>query len=189
MTSKIIIRLFLGLVFLQLLVPYSMIAKREIVLRQGVAYKFKVAPVDPYDAFRGRYVALRTQENVVPVAPQMKVSYGQAVYALISVDEQGFARLTGISLQRPGGQSYLRAKVSSSRYENKVHLNLLLDRYYMEESAAPRAQELYRKHTAKADRKDSYILVRVKDGFAVIENLYVGGEKIEDAVKNPALLK
>ena len=40
-----------------------MIARREMTLRNGVVCRFLTAPVDPYDAFRGRYVALNFAEN------------------------------------------------------------------------------------------------------------------------------
>jgi uncharacterized membrane-anchored protein len=189
MKNNTVIRLFLGLALIQLLVPGSMIVKREIVLKEGAVFKFKVAPVDPYDAFRGRYVALRAEENSVAVSPEVKVSYGQAVYVPLAVDGEGFARLAGISLVRPLGQAYLRAKVSSRRYDNKVYLKLPIDRYYMEEWAAPQAENIYRQHASVADRKDSYIVVRIKDGLAVVENLYVGGLKIEEAVKGSAKIK
>ena len=56
MKSKLIIGLFLGVSFIQIITPLSMIIKRESVLKNGGQFKFKTAPVDPYDAFRGRYV-------------------------------------------------------------------------------------------------------------------------------------
>ena len=61
-------------------------------------------------------------------------------------------------------------------------LEVPLDRYYMEETAAPRAERLYREHNRQGEQ-DAYVVVRVKNGFPVIESLYVGGEKIEDALK------
>jgi uncharacterized membrane-anchored protein len=66
---------------------------------------------------------------------------------------------------------------------DKVYLDLPIDRYYMEEKAAPAAERVYRQHTQR-DKQDAYVTVRVKDGFAVIEGLFVGGQKIEDAVRN-----
>ncbi|MDD5136646.1 MAG: hypothetical protein PHN63_04800, partial [Candidatus Omnitrophica bacterium] len=63
-----------------------------------------------------------------------------------------------------------------------------IDRYYMEEKAAPAAERAYRQ-SAQRDTQDAYIIVRIKDGFAIIENLYVGGQKIEDAVRKLYNLK
>jgi hypothetical protein len=51
----------------------------------------------------------------------------------------------------------------------------------MEEKAAPAADKLYRQGSSK--KQNAYVLVRIKDGFVVIESLYVGGRPIEEAVK------
>ncbi len=181
MNNKILIRLFLCLALAQLSVPAAMIFKREMILKQGEQFKFKAAPVDPYDAFRGRYVALSLEETSVPAEKGMSLNYGQTVYALISVDEKGFAKFSGVALKPPPDRPYLRATV---RYTggDKVNLKLPIDRYYMEENAAPKAENIYRKH-ARRENKDAYVIVRVRGGVAVIESLYVGGQRIEDAVK------
>lgn len=185
MKNRLMIRLFLSLALLQLVVPASMILKREIVLKHGVQFKFKVAPVDPYDAFRGRYVALRMNENYVSEAKEIKLMDGQMVYALIQTDDQGFAKLAGVTTNRPLDQMYIRAKVTNITYDHKVYLDLPINRYYLEEKAAPLAERIYQRH-ARPDKKDAYVLVRIKDGFAVMESLYVGGQRIEDAVKKEA---
>lgn len=182
MKSRLIIGLFLCASFIQIVTPISMIAKRESVLKNGEQLKFKTAPVDPYDAFRGRYVALRVEEDYVPVIKELKLSSGQTVYALINIDDQGFAKFTTVTTKRPGEKLYLRTKV---RYisGDRVYLDLPIDRYFMEEKSAPAAERIYQQHTQR-DRQDAYVTVRIKDGFAVIESLYVGGQRIEDAVKH-----
>jgi uncharacterized membrane-anchored protein len=57
--------LFAVLSFFQLGMPVWMIANREMTLRDGKQFRFRVAPVDPYDAFRGRFVALQLSPNTV----------------------------------------------------------------------------------------------------------------------------
>ncbi len=181
MKNKLIIGLFLCVSFAQILTPLSMITKREAVLKNGEQFKFKTAPFDPYDAFRGRYVALRLEEDKVSIPKGLKLDRGQTVYAQITVDEQGFAKLDVVSTSNPQGKPYIQAKV---RYVSgdKVYLDLPIDRYYMEEKAAPAAERIYRKYSQR-DKQDAYIVVRIKDGYAVIESLYVGGQRIEDAVR------
>jgi len=180
MKSKLITGLLL-LALVQIYVPLSMIIKREIVLKHGEQFKFRTAPVDPFDAFRGRYVALRIEEDYVPAIKEAKLNNGQTVYALINVDNQGLAKFTTISTSRPHGKSYIQTKV---RYASgdKLYLDLPIDRYYMEEKAAPAAERIYQQH-AQRSKQDAYVIVRIKDGFAVIESLYVGEQRIEDAVK------
>lgn len=181
MKNKLMIALFCCVALAQLGTSFSMIVNRESVLKNGEQFKFKAAPFDPYDAFRGRYVALRIAENTVALPKGMELRNGQKVYALIALDEQGFAKFTTLSLRKPRDVSCMQAKVS---YVSKgiVHLDLPIDRYYMEEKAAPAAEKVYREHTRRG-KQDAHILVRVRDGFAVIEALYVGDRRIEDVVK------
>lgn len=181
MKTKLIIGLFVCLSLIQIITPLSMIAKRERVLKYGKQFKFKTAPFDPYDAFRGRYVALRIEEDYVPAIKGTKFNSGQTVCVSIEVDNQGFAKFTTVGIVKPVGNSYILAKVRYTS-KGKVYLDLPINRYYMEENAAPLAEEIYRKHTQRG-KQDAYIFVRIKDGFSVVESLYVGDKKIEDAVR------
>ncbi len=181
MNRGMIIGLFICLSFIQITTPLSMIIRRESVLKNGGQFKFKAAPVDPYDAFRGRYVALRLEDNYVPAVKEIKLNRGRTVYALIAVDNQGFAGFTAAAAARPPDKPYIQTKVLYVSGD-KVYLDLPIDRYYMEETAASAAERMYQKHAQRGAR-DAYVVVRIKDGFAVIESLYVGGQRIEDALR------
>ncbi|MCX5714130.1 MAG: GDYXXLXY domain-containing protein [Candidatus Omnitrophica bacterium] len=181
MKNRLAITLLCCLVLIQIVVPFSMISSREGVLKNGYQLKFKTAPVDPYDAFRGRYVALRIEGDSVPVSNGVKFIPGQNVYALISVDEQGFAKFTALAKSRPKGAPYIKARVRYISLEN-TFLDLPIDRYYMEESSAPAAERAYREHSWRG-RQDAYVLVSVKDGAVVIRGLYVGGKRIEEVIR------
>jgi uncharacterized membrane-anchored protein len=85
--------LFAVVAVVQLAVPASLIVRHELTLQQGQMFKFKTAPVDPYDAFRGRYVALRFEQNVAPVVAGEKLACGQKGYATLETDKDGFAKL------------------------------------------------------------------------------------------------
>lgn len=181
MKNKLIIGLFCCIALIQIVTPLSMIIKRESVLKNGEQFKFKTAPVDPYDAFRGRYVALQIAGDDIPVSKGLRLINGQNVYAHVTTDEQGFAKLVAVSSSKPRGVSYIQTKVRYV-YRDKVQLDLPIDRYYMEEKSAPTAERVYREYSRQG-KQDAYVLVRIKDGFAVIESLYVGGKRIEDAVR------
>ncbi len=184
MRKELIIGLFAGLIVLQIVLPVSMIAKRESTLKNGEVFRFKTVPVDPYDAFRGRYVAIRAEINKVSKPEGVDLKYGQKVYAQLFVDENGFAQVSQIAMRRPKDSAYLIASVTyPAGRGNDVGLNLPIDRYYMEEKAAPRAEQVYREHSRRGDKQDAYVIVRIKDGFAVIEGLYVGDQRIEDILK------
>ncbi|MDD5681466.1 MAG: GDYXXLXY domain-containing protein [Candidatus Omnitrophica bacterium] len=178
MSKKIIIGIFFGLILVQIATPLSMIMKRESILKNGMQFRFKTAPVDPYDAFRGRYVALGVDASKIAKPKEIDLRRGQKVYAGIVNDDNGFAKISQITTQRPKDPAFLTAKVSYV-YKDEVFLNLPIDRYYMEEKAASRAEQVYRKQSAR-DKQDAYVVVRIKDGFAVIEGLYIGGKRIEE---------
>ena len=180
MNKSTILYSFIAVAVLQLAVPMSMISKREATLKRGDQYKFKTAPVDPYDAFRGRYVALRMEQDHVPVPDGSSIKRGQYVYVLLEEDSDGFATLKSATVERPDG-AYIKAAVRY-RYGNKLHLNLPFDRYYMNEKEAPAAETAYREHSNRK-QQDAYITVRVKSGFAVLEHLYLGGVIMEEYLK------
>jgi uncharacterized membrane-anchored protein len=160
-----------------------MISRREIILTRGEQFKFRTAPVDPYDAFRGRYVALSIDKSFAPLSKGQKFRYGESVYALIGIDESGFAEITAVTDKRPEDQAYMLATVDY--YGSKVdvvNLDLPIDRYYMEENAAAQAENIYREFSSRG-KQDAYVSVRILNGLAVIESLFVGGQRIEDAVR------
>lgn len=155
------------MIIAQLFVPISMIVNRFDTLNNGVEYKFKVQPVDPYDAFRGRYVAIHVDGGKFDSQQNRKV-----IYAILGTDENGFSYVEKISEKKPNTNNYIKAK---SRYGR---VQLPFERYYMEEKLAPKAEKAYNQ-----DRKDAYIKVRVKNGNTVIEGLYINDIRIEDYVK------
>ncbi len=81
---------FLVIALLQVSVPGSVIWKREQTLRHGRVWKFRAAPVDPIDAIRGRYVALRFAAEEVPQNESISVPF---VYAVLREDPDGFAQV------------------------------------------------------------------------------------------------
>lgn len=165
----------------QLAIPFSMIAKHELILKNGEQFKFKTAPVDPYDAFRGRYVALDIEADKIPVQKGTYFESGKMVYAKISVDENGFAKFSEASLNKPQKGPYLFTKVSHT-YGGFMYIETPFAKYYMEETKAPKAEKLYQTHSSGKE-SDAYITVRIKDGFGVVENLFVAGKKVEEALR------
>ena len=166
----------------QLAIPATMILRREWTLREGRAYKFRTQPVDPYDAFRGRYIALQLEPNSLPVGHVETFQRGANVYVTLAEGPDGFVELTGASHKPPVGQDYLKVKAYPSR-AGMLPVHLPFDRFYMEENAAPAAERVYREHRRQGGARDAYVIVRVRAGHGVIENLYVGGQPIAEFVR------
>ena len=80
MTRRISVILLVLVCAVQLAVPVAMIARREIALRQGESFRFRCAPVDPVDPFRGRYVDLQFDEQQYGGPVEKRFSRGETVY-------------------------------------------------------------------------------------------------------------
>jgi uncharacterized membrane-anchored protein len=182
MKARILFGIFAVVALAQLSVPASMLWHRQRALSEGRAFKFKTAPVDPEDAFRGRYVALRFEEQQAPWKDKEPATNGQKVYAVIETGTNGFARIAWATAQQPTGGDYIQTHVSWVEPKGEVHLSFPFDRFYMEESLAPNAEKAYREHNRRT-QQDAYAVVRVLDGLGVIENLYVGGKPIAEAAR------
>ncbi|MDD9938834.1 MAG: GDYXXLXY domain-containing protein [Myxococcales bacterium] len=183
MSPRISLGLFGLLCAVQLFVAGSSIARHELALRRGTPYRFETAPVDPLDLFRGRYVQLRFEAEVVPL-PLPDALRGEHVYAVLSEDARGFARITKLQAEPPTRGDYLHVRaVPSFRGpgEPATLLTLPFDRFYMEESLAPDAERLYRERARGA--APAYAIVRVHEGLPVLEDLHVDGKPIADFVR------
>jgi uncharacterized membrane-anchored protein len=161
--------LFLALIIVQLAVPSYMIHREERVLAHGKVFRFRTAPFDPYDPFRGRYVALRfaSEEIADPKLPEGT----RKVWVELEEDRDGFAKVKGVSETRPPGENVMKAAFTPKR------LTFPFNRYYMDEAAAPAVQQAYGDHTKFGD---AYVVVRILDGHAVLQELFIGGMPIRE---------
>ena len=150
-------------ILIQLFVPVYMIANKYDILRTGEEFRFRVNPVDPYDAFRGRYVRLNSPQRVS----------GQGRYGSVTVDADGFAHIAYTSHRRPASGAFVRSS-------NRNRFTLPIERYYMEEKLAPRAEVLTQR---REPGQEAYVTVRVKNGELIISGLFIDGVAIEDILR------
>lgn len=183
MSRAVKLAIFAVVALAQLAVPGWMIAQREIVLDRGTAYKFRTAPIDPYDPFRGRYVWLNFEETSVRYTGEGILTHGRPFYVTIETGADGYARLVAADLHPPASGDYLQ--VESHWIEGTMlHVTLPFDRYYMNEKAAP-AAEIAVRENSRLQNRNAYVTVRVLNGQAVLEGLFVDGVSIEEFLKNP----
>ena len=184
MKRRVALGLFLCLALAQLAVPASIIVRRELILHYGRQYRFLTAPVDPYDPFRGRYVALNLPANMAPTLPGIQLTSGQGVYALLTEDAAGFATIASLSLTPPGGDTYFQTSVKYVSGD-RVHIAIPFDRYYTDEHLAPAAERAYQ-HYSRGQTHEAYITVRVREGLAVLEELYIAGKPLREFLQQEA---
>lgn len=179
MSRPISISVFLVLCVAQLWAAGSGIASYENTLKEGRVYRFKCAPVDPEDPFRGRYVRLQLD------AARTNLSMpgnDENMFAVLEDDDAGFAVITQLLADPSDVGDYIQVQASGHRW---LPLKLPFDRYFMEESQAPAAEHLYWKKLRDRN-SDVYLSVRVLDGESVIEGLFIDGTAIEQLLLEDA---
>jgi len=180
--KTILLIIFLLVALVQIYVPASMILDREAVLAQGTEFKFRTAPIDPNDPFRGKYITLSFIDTTVPIVNESNWTAGESVYALLTTDEQGFAQIQSVTRDYPPeDQDFLTTKISavSSNGIRQLTLDYPFDRFYLEETKAPEAERVYRESLRNANQ-ETYALVSIKDGEAVLKDVLIDGASIKD---------
>ena len=172
----------------QLAVPAWMIVERERTLRYGQVFKFRTRPIDPVDAFRGRYVWLGLEPDKAKVPASSHWHYNQKAFAVLGADTNGFAFVKRLERVRPLNEPAV--PVRARWFDDKKGVASIdwtgLDRYYMEEGKAPGAEAAYWQHTTRTNRT-CHVTVRVLGANAVIEDLFVEGQPIREWLrKHPA---
>ncbi|HVF71677.1 MAG TPA: GDYXXLXY domain-containing protein [Chthoniobacterales bacterium] len=152
----------------QLAVPASLIWKREQTLRNGVVWKFRTAPVDPVDLFRGRYIALEFEVESQEIAPPPNIVSGAKVFVTLAPDIDGFARIDQLFSTPPPGQDFMEAHLAGKT------VTLPFSQYWVTERDAPAAEAAYRQQSQR-EKRNAFVAVRVFRGDAAVEQLYLDG--------------
>lgn len=184
-TRNALLAAFAVLVIAQWAVPAGMILRREASMVRGNEFKLRVRPVDPYDAFRGRYVQLGFDPITVPPPGGVRVVPGQKAYALLKADSAGFVMVEAVTSTAPKDGDYLEVTLRPDANfggtgSGRAQIVWPFDRYYMEETVAPAAERVYRD---QASSTTAYVTVRVLNGTGVITGLYLDGVPIEQKVR------
>jgi len=181
--KKILFVVFIVACLIQLAVPAKMIMDKETVMSEGHEYKFRTAPVDPYDPFRGKYITLSFDANRYTGAGKDSNYFaGDEVYVLLGTDSAGFALIAGISKHEPDGENinvdYVKAKVRYA-YRSEVTIEYPFQRFYMDENKAASAESGYREANRRNSAQEVYALVFVKQGEAALKDVMVDGVSIQ----------
>lgn len=183
MNKKIILPAFFVMALVQIYIPAAMIFSAENVLTEGVEYKFKTAPIDPTDPFRGKYVNLSFEATSHRVTNAVDWNYGESVFVTLATDEKGFAKIQSLSKVKPvDSENYVKASINFVSRDSSalVSVEYPFNRFYMEESKAYDAEQAYNE-SALDTMQTTYALVAVKKGQAVIKEVFVNGVPIREA--------
>lgn len=183
MNKRIYWLLLVGMIVAQLTVPIVMIWQREYALHAGDAFHFECAPVDPNDPFRGKYITLSYKENHVVVDTSSAWANGDKIYLGLGVQPNGMVIFDKIGKSSSEvGSPYLKTRVEYVMPEGldqqKAFVDLPFNRYYLEESKATPAEDLYRTHVQDSVDHQTYAVVRIHQGRAVLQDVQINGQSI-----------
>jgi uncharacterized membrane-anchored protein len=184
-SKKLILTAFILMALAQWYVPANMILDREAVLSSGKEFKFRTAPIDPSDPFRGKYITLSFRENHFPVPDDANWIRGEDVYVLLSTDKEGYARIQSVSKEKPHKNvDFVTAKVGyvTTNGDKNLLVEYPFDRFYMEESKAYDAEQVYLRSLSDTT-KVTYALVNTWNGKAVLKDVRIDGTSIKELVK------
>jgi uncharacterized membrane-anchored protein len=191
---KLVLFFFILVALAQLYVPAKMIFDREDVLETGTEYKFKTAPIDPNDPFRGKYITLNYVDNNYLVKDDGSWVDGESVFVRLLIDKDGFASIGDVSKVKPSNiQNFLKTKMRLINPDEidsyvKLEIEYPFDRYYMGEFKANEAEQAYSKSLQDTTRV-TYALVYIKNGDAVLKDVLIDGISIEEIVRTEQLNK
>lgn len=176
--KRLMLGLFVVVALLQAAAPLYMAWRWEDILQTGHRFHWQTAPVDPADAFRGRYIDLRFKEDTAPVTGDLIT--GQQVYALIAENAEGQAYISAVSVNRPAQGYYVKVR-AYAKGPGTAHVTLPFTRYYLPENLAPAAENAY----GESAGKTGVAAVRIKDGYGVVEQLYIGEQTLYEFLRQP----
>ena len=128
-------------------VPCYIIYDYHNTLSSGEIYKIEVVAYDPYDPFRGRYVAIQPALMDLRWRPESIQLIKSEDDFVVSINKTDHADAPG----------YIK--------------KFTLERYYMNEKIAPLVEERQRK--ALEENDFMYVVIKVKQGRYAIEGLYI----------------
>lgn len=189
--KKLLLALFLLMVAAGVWYPVSKIIGFEFPSSPPAVFRFSAEIYDPYDPFRGRYVALQSASQTL-VADE-PIEFYKDAYVVLENDENGLAKAVGLVRKPESGKPAVRA-YNISRYpassesgaaEKKIYnysIQFPFERFYMNEKLAPAAEQAFR--DALRSGKKCVIVVKVyADGNYAITGLEIDGVPIHDFLK------
>ena len=171
----------------QLVYPAFLLGRHERTLAEGDSLRFPCRVTDAAVALRGWYIVLDCPPLCAPTPPGERFSPGERVYVRFVQGTDGFDRPAGASRERPGEGIYLRTRVAGWSEAKGVAIDLPFDRYYLGEELALLAGQAF---GTRGDKVELQVRIdtRVRNGHAVLEELYLGGLPVRDYLEREGTL-
>ena len=183
--KRIPILIFVLVALAQLSVPAMLAWGRIQTLAHGRVWKFKTAPVDPEDAVRGRYIQLRLMAEDF-TQPDKFVATDR-VYAVLKETPDGFAEIDHTSTTPISGDNVIQVEPGGN-WDDRQHVVIPFTKFWVTEKSAPEAEKAYRENSRR-DKENAYVTVRVRNGDAALEQLYIDNQPLPEFLRARAAKK
>lgn len=193
--------LFFAFAAIIILVPVYVAVSSQNVLNNGKLYKFKPMAYDPFDPFRGKFLRVNYETN--NIRTKFDFEEGETAFVSIGVDEEGYAFFEEAFKTAPEKGDYLKTTIVWSgidaRLQREIEMAIEEDdfslgsldtrssvsikipdnmnKFFINEDDALKAEKVFARQ-----REDIYIGVRILDGKAGIEDIYVFDQGILDYI-------
>jgi uncharacterized membrane-anchored protein len=187
--KRLPILIFVLVALAQLSVPAMLAWGRIQTLAHGRVWKFKTEPVDPEDIVRGRYVALRIAAAAISSHDEayQKFAAGTKVYFVLKEDADAFAKIERISEKPLSGDNVIIGEISYF-LDQEEGVIFPFNRFWVTEKDAPAAEKAYRENSQRT-KQNAYMTVRVRNGDAALEQLYIDNQPLADYLRAQAAKK
>ena len=177
--------IFILIAVAQLSVPALMAWGRIQTLAHGRVWKFKTAPIDPEDVVRGRYIRLQFLADEFTQPEQFRST--DMVYAVLKETADGFAEIDHISTTPISGDNVVKVEPGGN-FDGKQHIVIPFTQFWITEKSAPEAEKAYRENSRRG-KENAYVTVRVRNGDAALEQLYIDNQPLTDYLRAQAAKK
>ena len=183
--KKVALFVFILVAIAQLSVPAMLAWGRVQTLTHGRIWKFKTAPIDPEDAVRGRYVALRIAAEDFTQPEQLKSV--DPVYAILKEGADGFAEIDRLSFSPEPADSAVKVE-PGGWWQERQHIVFPFRYFWLTEKRAPEAEKAYRENSRRG-QENAYVTVRVRNGDAALEQLYIANQPLPEYLREQSAKK
>lgn len=181
--------IFVLVAAIQLSIPAQMILNQETILKTGTPYKFKTQPVDPSDPFKGKNINLNYEIDSFNTTDSLW-ERNEPIFVYLITDSLGFAKIDTVSrnILADNNNDYVKAKAQWYRnYSNDLTIQFPFNRYYMDETKAYDAEVTVRSRQQDSLPNNTFALVYVENGEAVLNDVLIDEISIKDYVKKRGL--
>ena len=108
------------------------IAYNQWPLLTGKHIVLATRPVDPFDPFRGQYIAINY--DISFISNVSGFAERDTVYVSLAKDSQGIWRLAGVGKSKPSQGDFIKGKITSIGYQ-QIGVEYGIEQYFFERNA------------------------------------------------------